>query len=151
MGSHVIVGELTHDLEIVWNVKYESLWENLGMSDIIAAIIMYYYCEPLPLCLHYRDSFIKQFVETGNDMERLLKQSANRESSMSLALALAPATYACPASPLYTMSRRLPAFTTQAQGKLQKKTGVNCIVRSVQHVISHQASLVELQKISYIK
>ncbi|XP_072180421.1 sodium leak channel NALCN-like [Diadema setosum] len=80
-----------------------------------------------------RDSFIRQFVETGTDMERLLKRSANRESSGTLALALPPATYACPASPLYLMSRRLPAFTTQAQGKLQKKTGVNCIVRDSAH------------------
>ena len=34
-GSHEIVGELFHDHEIVWNVTYESLWDNLGMSDII--------------------------------------------------------------------------------------------------------------------
>ncbi|XP_030837792.1 sodium leak channel non-selective protein isoform X1 [Strongylocentrotus purpuratus] len=81
-----------------------------------------------------RDSFIRQFVETGTDMERLLKRSANRESSGTLlALALPPATYACPTSPLYLMSRRLPAFTTQIQGKLQKKTGVNCIVRDSAH------------------
>ena len=31
----MIVGELTHDHEIVWNVRYESLWDDLGMSDII--------------------------------------------------------------------------------------------------------------------
>ncbi|XP_063967111.1 sodium leak channel NALCN-like isoform X1 [Lytechinus pictus] len=80
-----------------------------------------------------RDSFIRQFVETGTDMERLLKRSANRESSGTLALALPPAAYACPTSPLYLMSRRLPAFTTQIQGKLQKKTGVNCIVRDSAH------------------
>ena len=32
----MIVGELTHDHEVVRNVKYESLWDNLGMSDIIS-------------------------------------------------------------------------------------------------------------------
>ena len=31
----MIVGELTHDHEIVRNVTYESLWDNLGMSDIM--------------------------------------------------------------------------------------------------------------------
>ena len=36
MGSHEIVGELFHDDEIVRNVKYSSLWDNLGMSDIKA-------------------------------------------------------------------------------------------------------------------
>ena len=35
----MIVGELTNNHEIVRNVKYESLWDNLGMSDII--IIMH--------------------------------------------------------------------------------------------------------------
>ena len=30
----MIVGELTHDREMVRNVRYESLWDNLGMSDI---------------------------------------------------------------------------------------------------------------------
>ena len=33
--GHEIVGELFHDHEIVWNVTYESLLDNLGMSDII--------------------------------------------------------------------------------------------------------------------
>ena len=31
-----VVGELFHDHEIVRNVTYESLWDNLGMSDINA-------------------------------------------------------------------------------------------------------------------
>ena len=35
----MIVGELTHDHEIVRNVKYESLWDNLGMSDIKRNIV----------------------------------------------------------------------------------------------------------------
>ena len=37
-GGHEIVGELFHDHEIVWNVTYESLWDNLGMSDIILMV-----------------------------------------------------------------------------------------------------------------
>ena len=32
--GHEIVGELFHDHEMVRNVTYESLWDNLGMSDI---------------------------------------------------------------------------------------------------------------------
>ena len=38
MGSHEIVGELFHDHEIVRNVKYSSLWDNLGMSDIMPTV-----------------------------------------------------------------------------------------------------------------
>ena len=34
----MIVGELTHDHKIFWNVEYESLWDNLGMSDIIVIL-----------------------------------------------------------------------------------------------------------------
>ena len=38
MGSHVIVGELTYDHEIVRNVTYESLLDDHGMSDIIVIV-----------------------------------------------------------------------------------------------------------------
>ena len=34
-GSHVIVGELTHDHEIVRNVRNIFIWDNVGMSNII--------------------------------------------------------------------------------------------------------------------
>ena len=35
-----VVGELTHDHEIVRNATYESLWDDLDMSDIQNAIIV---------------------------------------------------------------------------------------------------------------
>ena len=51
----MIVGELTHDHEIVQNVRYESLWDDLGMSDIKAvnhtdALQLTVLCLPISAC-----------------------------------------------------------------------------------------------------
>ena len=46
----MIVGELTHDHEIVWNVTNGSLQDKLGMSDVIFVNI----CESIKTyaCMH---------------------------------------------------------------------------------------------------
>lgn len=80
-----------------------------------------------------RDSFIRQFVETGNDMERLLKRSINREVLQALPSPLSPSNYLSPGSPLKLLRKRVAPVKSHGHDQIQKKTGVHSIVRESAH------------------
>ena len=56
--GHEIVGELFHDHEIVRNVTYESLWDNLGMSDVKWNIYLKTGINCNPCALHFPLNFV---------------------------------------------------------------------------------------------
>ncbi|XP_071839372.1 sodium leak channel NALCN-like isoform X2 [Apostichopus japonicus] len=80
-----------------------------------------------------RDSFIRQFVDTGNDMERLLKRSINGDMLQALPSQLSPSSYLTPSSPLKLLRKRVLAVKSHGHDQIEKKTGVHSIVRESAH------------------
>ncbi|XP_071805177.1 sodium leak channel NALCN-like isoform X5 [Asterias amurensis] len=81
-----------------------------------------------------RDSFIRQFVETGTDMERLLRRSVSRDTQGPGHTQAALFSLPDPANQLRLLRRRAQVLvTSHIPGLVHKKTGISSIVRNSAH------------------